>query len=106
MSDLIIVSERTEKSKVSGSLLDFKEKQVNSILCISTIFFAHFPFHPIHKNELKYYSDSEHHNPFVENTTLGLLWHKTGESVNIVFHKVGRAGPQGHIPSHLAAILP
>lgn len=36
-------------------------------------FFAHFPFHPIHKNELKYYSDSEHHNPFVENTTLGLL---------------------------------
>lgn len=48
----------------------------------------------------------EHHDPSVENTTLGLQWHKTRESDYIIFHKVGGAGLQGQIPSHLAALLP
>lgn len=51
-------------------------------------------------------ADVEHHDHSVENTTLGLQWHETGESDYIIFHKVGRAGLQGQIPSHLAAILP
>lgn len=91
---------------MSSNLLDSKKQQVSNRPYIFTIFFLISLFVlPIKKNG-NTTAIVEHHDPFVENTTLGLQWHKTGESDYIVFHKVGRAGPQGHISSHLAAILP
>lgn len=105
-SYLMWVTERTEKPTVSSNLLDSKKKQVNNVLYIFTIFLLiSFFVLPAKKNG-KTIVTAEHHDPFVENATVGLQWHKTGESDCIIFHKVGRAGPQGHIPSHLAAILP
>jgi len=105
-SYIIRATESTEKATVSSNLLDSRKKQVNNVLYIFTIFLLiSLSVLPTKKNG-NTTATAEHHDPFVENTRLGLQRHKTRESDYIIFHKVGRAGPQGHIPSHLAAILP
>lgn len=71
-SYLIQVTERTEKSTMSSNLLDSKKKQVSNRLYIFTIFFLISLFVlPVKKNG-NTTAIVEHHDPFVENTTLGL----------------------------------
>lgn len=71
-SYLIQVTERTEKSTMSSNLLDSKKQQVSNRPYIFTIFFLISLFVlPIKKNG-NTTAIVEHHDPFVENTTLGL----------------------------------